>query len=107
MVMIYRLRPINREHESWERSVIAAQIVTLLAHDCDNARRRTARATAGSNNTMVPEDPTVRFSKLVPLKSPWELDEVTVCELDPDQTKGMPGNDIVLEDGNHLTADWG
>ena len=106
MVMIYRLRPINRKHESWERSEITAQIVTLLAHDCDNARRRTARATT-TGNMAVAEDPTVRYSKLVPLKSPWELDDVTMCELDPDQTKGMPGNDIVLEDGSHHTADWG
>jgi hypothetical protein len=107
MPMIYCLTPINREHESWERSNIAAQVVTLLAHDCDNARRRVARAAAPCIEIMVPEDPTVRYSKLVLQKSPWELDDVTECQLDPDQTKAVPGDDIELEDGSRLTADWG
>jgi hypothetical protein len=100
MVMIYRLTPINPEHESWKRSKVKKQAVRVLAHDCADARSKVAKATETLEEIEF-QSPRGRFAPLVYEKLPWELSDVTSCEPD-DSGAPMPANDIVTEDGRQF-----
>ncbi|SRR5260370_41136298 len=91
MVMTYRLTPINLDHESWKRSKVTKQTVTVLAHDCADARWRTMQATLELEYRPSPN---------LPQTSPWKLADVTSCE--PDASAAPPPPDqVVSEDGTH------
>lgn len=106
MPIWYRLTPINLNHGSWQRSKVRDQFVIVYANDCNHARARTAVATDDGPPGLVPEDPTGRYSRLVPQKSPWELDEVASCQPDPAPPNHVDADHVICEDGTKVSVPW-
>src|SRR5258708_10360073 len=99
MVSIYRLTPINRNHESWRQSKVTNQYVRVWAHDCADARTKAARATENLyRDVRTPKAP---YAPIEFQRSPSELSEGTSCAEDPTDP-APPPNDIISEDGTRL-----
>jgi hypothetical protein len=99
MVAAYRLMPINSDHESWKRSKIKPQAVTFFAYDCVDARLKVAAMTTENVEGAECLSPKERHAQIASPKSPWELPDVTSCELHDSATL-MHANRIVLENGS-------
>ena len=100
MVMTYRLTPVDLNHESWNRSTVKKQTVRVLAYDCTDARSKTATATETLEGGEFQSKG--RYAPIVPQQSPWELPDVTSCELDASPALKPAINHIVTEDGIQL-----
>ena len=96
-MMTYRLTPINLDHKSWRRSTIRKKIVWILAHDCEDARRRVRGATLQLEfgPDLGPHAPATQLQT-----SPWQLPEVTSCEADV-AAPPPPPDQVISEDGTH------
>lgn len=95
---VYRLSPKNPDHGSWERSVVRNQYVKVHAYNCTEARTKAAKATFQNGIEYTSQQ---RYGPIVPPTSPWELSDVTSCEMDGTGDL-MPANHIVTEDGECL-----
>jgi hypothetical protein len=102
MVDVFRLKPIKTDHPSWGSSCIERNIewVKLWAYSEDDARYKVARAT-DVPDCQLPRKPSQgKYAKILFWESPWELPELTSCDLDTSDPK--PGIDILLSDGRKL-----
>jgi hypothetical protein len=79
----FRLSPIQ-EHPNWEYS-ITRKAVFIFANDEPEARRRVAN-TLYNHEAVQP--PLARYQKITYAISPWEVDDVTSCEVDTSSTTG-------------------
>lgn len=100
-MQVFCLRPIKTDHASWPASCVGAEIewVKLWASDEHDARYKLARAT-DVPELQLPTKPAKKYEKKIPWPSPWELDDVTSCDLDISEPK--PGLDILLSDRRRL-----
>jgi hypothetical protein len=72
----------------------------VLAYDCTEARSKAATATEKLEGSEFQSKG--RYAKIVPQQSPWELPDVTSCELDASAAPKPAINHIVTEDGTQL-----
>jgi hypothetical protein len=73
-----------QEHASWEYS-ITKKTVFIIAHDEPEARRRVAKTLY---NHEADQPPLARYQKITPAPAPWELCDVTSCEVDTSAKTG-------------------
>src|SRR5271165_5583302 len=78
---VYRLTPKAPHHESWKRSTVTKQFVKVRAYNCTEARTKAAKATEQTAMEFTPL-PAHRYAPIVLPQSPWELPDVTSCEVD-------------------------
>jgi hypothetical protein len=96
---VFCLRPIKPDHESWPASCVRSEIewAKVWASNSEEARRRVARATDVQESelpTKAAKD-NQKFAKKRYWDSPWEIPEVTSCELDMSGRK--PGDHVLLD----------
>jgi hypothetical protein len=101
MAECFRLTPINRNHESWARSSVKSDIrwIKIIAYDCGDARYKATRITDVMEIPIRPR--TGKYQPMIPIPSPWELDDVTSCELDAPGGEN-PGDGVLTSDGERL-----
>jgi hypothetical protein len=101
-MQVYRLKPIDPNHPSWPASCVGSDIewVKVWASDCEEARSKVARATDAPESEWPTKPAKHRYAKKCYYESPWELREVTSCELDTSPPK--PRDDILLSDERPL-----
>jgi hypothetical protein len=102
-MQVYCLKPIDPGHASWPASCVGSGIewVKVLASDCDEARCKVARTTDVPESEW-PTKPAKRYAKKCYYKSPWELPEVTSCELHTSGSKLRDDGVLLLSDGRRL-----
>jgi hypothetical protein len=97
----FRLTPINRDHESWDRSRVKSNVqwIKIIAYDCGDARYKATRIT---DVMEIPMEPiTQKYDPLIPIPSPWALDYVTSCEVDDSEGEN-PGDGVLTSDGERF-----
>ena len=101
-MQVFCLKPIKADHESWPASCIGSNIgwATLLASSDDDARYKMARATDVPESELPRKPSKGKYAKIIYWESPWELSDVTSCELDTSKQK--LGLNILLSDGREL-----
>jgi len=99
---VYCLKPIKTDHASWPASCIGSEIewAKVWASDCDEARSKVARATDVPELELPRKPANHKYGNTPHWESPWEIQDVTLCELDTSGSK--PGDDILLPGGRRL-----
>lgn len=102
MVDVFCLKPIKTDHESWPGSRVGSGIkwAKVWAGDSNEARYKMRRATDVRESKLPKKAVKRKYDKIRYEQSPWELPDVTSCELDLSEPK--PGHHILLSDGRQL-----
>ena len=101
---VYCLKPIKTDHPSWPASCVGSDIewVQVLASDCDEVRSKVARTTEFPDSELPQKPTNQKYGKTPPWENPWDIQDITSCELDTTGSKLRDDGVLLLSDGRRL-----